>query len=170
MPEELKTGHVTRAEAAAALGVAPARINRWVQDGAPVAVRGSRGHSAMYDLDALKAWRDARARPDEPDVGLSLGEARARLACAQAEKWERENLRRRGELVEREHAVYEGRTAIAAAKTKLLQVPRQCVLRGVPREAEVTIRQCIVEALRELARWKSIEDAEAVLEQAEAAS
>jgi len=168
LPEELKTGHVTRAEAAAALGVAPARINRWVQDGAPVAVRGSRGHSAMYDLDALKAWRDARARPDQPDVGLSLGEARARLAKAQAEKWERENLRRMGELVEREHAIYEGRTAIAAAKTKLLQVPRQCVLRGLPREAEVVIRQCIVEALRELGRWKSVEDAEAGLEEMEA--
>jgi len=168
LPEEPQTGLVTRAEAAAALGVAPARINRWVQDGAPVAVRGSRGHSAMYDLEALKAWRDARARPDQPDVGLSLGEARARLAKAQAEKWEHENLRRMGELVDREHVVYEGRTAIAAAKTKLLQVPRQCVLRGVAREAEVVIRQCIVEALRELGRWKSIDDAERVLEGAEA--
>jgi phage terminase Nu1 subunit (DNA packaging protein) len=150
---------VTRAAAALALGVAPNRINKWVGDGAPVAVPGKRGHSAMYDLEALQAWREAR-QPEAGDA-LSLGAARARLAEAQAVKWERENLVRMGQLIERGEAVREGQAVIAALKARLLSLPRQAVLRGaLQREHEPVLRGLVVEALRELARWKTVEDAE----------
>jgi len=147
-------GLVTRAEAAAALGVQANRINKWAADGAPVAVRGSRGHSAYYDLDALKKWLSDRGRPKQED-GLSLGEARARLATAQAMKWERENQVRVGQIVERAVVVAEGQAVLAALKAKLLGLSRQAVLRGViPRDQEPALNGLIVEALRELARWQ----------------
>ena len=146
-------GLVTRAEAAAALGVEPNRINKWAADGAPIAKRGSRGHSAYYDLDALRAWRDARQPPNR-DPGLSLGAARARAAEAQAVKWERENELRAGQLLERAAVVAEGQAILAALKSRLLSLPRQAVMRGViQRETEPALHALVVEALRELRRW-----------------
>lgn len=163
--EGAASGLVTRAEAARQLGVAPARINRWAADGAPVAVPGSRGHSAMYDLEALRAWKDGRKHG--PDTGISLGAARARLADAQAQKWERENLVRAGQLIERSEAIREGQTVLAALKARLLSLPRQGVLRGiVPRENEPALRALVTETLRELARWRTIQDAERDLSEA----
>lgn len=161
---------MTRADAAAALGVEPNRINKWAADGAPVAVRGARGHAAYYDLDALRAWRESRGRDATTgEAGLSLGAARARLAEAQAQKWERENAVRAGELVAREQAVREGQTVVRALQARLLALPRQAVMRGViPRENERALRALIVETLRELARWKTVEDAERATAEAEA--
>lgn len=146
-------GLITRAQAAKELRVEPNRINKWAADGAPVAVRGSRGHSAYYDLDALKKWLSDRGRPKQ-DEGLSLGEARARQATAMAKKYERENRVREGQLLERATVVSEGQVVLSALKAKLLNLPRAAVLRGaVPREKEAAIRELVVEALRELARW-----------------
>lgn len=155
--EKLKSdqpsGLVTRAQAAAALGVQPNRINKWAADGAPVAVRGSRGHSAYYDLDALRAWLSERGRPQQ-DENLSLGAARTRLALAQAQKYERDNLVRAGQLVERAQVVAEGQTVLAALRAKLLAVSRLAVMRGVvTRENEAGLHSIVVDALRELARW-----------------
>lgn len=164
-PEKLKSdqpdGLVTRAQAAAALGVEPNRINKWASDGAPVAVRGSRGHSAYYDLEALRKWLAERGRPQQNDA-VSLGAARARLAVAQALKWERENLVRSGELVERTQVVSEGQTVLAALRAKLLAVSRLAVMRGVvTRDNEAGLHSLIVDALRELARWNVGSDATA---------
>ena len=128
----------------------------------PLAARGRRGRATLYSLPAVIEWRHRTeaARQTGAEV-VSLSAARARLAKAQAEKWERENRKRTGELIERAVVVREGQTLIFATKTKLLQVPRQCVLRGVAREAEPIIREHIIEALRELAsRWKTVENAE----------
>lgn len=150
---------MTRAEAARALRVAPTRINRWAADGAPVAVPGRRGHSAMYDLEALRAWKEARGAAG-PDAAISLGAARARLAEAQAVKWEVANRVRAGQLVERTVAVLEGQAVLTALRARLLSLPRQGVMRGViPRESEPALRALVVEALRELARWKLDDDA-----------
>ncbi len=162
---------MTRAAAAAALGVAPARINRWVEDGAPVAVRGSRGHSAMYDLEALRAWKDARSAGPTPDLGgLSLAQERAKLARAQREKWELENRLRSGAVLPREAVLADGRAVVAALRARMLTLARQAVMRGIiPREHEPALRALVVEALRELARWRTLEDLQHVEAVAEAA-
>ena len=146
-------GLVTRAQAAEKLGVAPNRINKWVADGAPVAIPGARGHSAYYDLEALRAWLAERGRPKQ-DESVSLGAARARLAVAQALKWERENLVRSGDLVERAQVVSEGQSVLSALRAKLLAVSRLAVMRGVvTRDKEAGLHSLVVDALRELARW-----------------
>src|SRR3970040_1004384 len=128
---------LTRRELATALGIHVQTITKWQQQGMPIAARGRRGRAALHSLPAVIEWRHRTeaARQTGAEV-VSLGAARARLAKAQAEKWERENRKRTGELIERAVVVREGQNMIFAAKTKLLQVPRQCVLRGVPRDAE----------------------------------
>ena len=154
-------GLVTRAQLAAELDVQPNRINKWAADGMPIAVRGSRGHSAYYDPVAVRKWRAARERPDQ-DENKSLGASRARLATAQALKWERENRKRAGELLERAEVVDAGQAVLSALKAKLLGLPRVAVLRGiVPQEKEPALREIVVEALRELSRWNVGSEADA---------
>ena len=153
-------GVVTRAVLAAALGVQSNRINKWAADGMPVAVPGTRGHSAYYAIDPVKKWLSSRARPDGTEA-MSLGAARARLATAQAEQKETENLVRAGQLLERTKVAEEGRAVLSALKAKILSLPRQAFMRGIiARDKEPQLHALVVEALRELARW-SIEDAAA---------
>ena len=148
---------VGRAGAAAALGVAPGRVSKWVADGAPVARRGARGQASLYDVAALKRWRDHRT--EETEAGLSLEEERAKLARVQRLKAEMEIAKRRGELLERAAVVAEGQTALSALKAALLRLPRELVMRGlIPRETEPAVRDLITEALRELARWRTVDD------------
>jgi phage terminase Nu1 subunit (DNA packaging protein) len=112
----------------------------------------------MYDLDALQEWREAKQPGANADI--TLGAARARLAEAQAVKWERENLVRSGQLIERTAAVAEGQAVLAALKARLLSLPRQAVIRGmIQRESEPALRALVVDALRELARWVPPEEA-----------
>jgi len=56
-------------EAAAALDTSEASIRRWVDQGAPIARRGRRGKggAALYDVDALKAWRGGDRGTATPD-------------------------------------------------------------------------------------------------------
>lgn len=154
MSAEQPDGLLTRAQVASELGVQPNRITKWVADGAPVARRGARGHSAYYDLESMRAWVEGR-RSADPDETVSLTAAKTRQALAQAEKYERENLVRAGQLIEREQVVAEGQAVLASLKAKLLAVPRLSVMRAiVPREKEHELHSLIVDTLRELVRWK----------------
>ncbi len=148
---------VGRAEAAAALGVAPGRISKWVADGAPVARRGARGQASLYDVAALKRWRAHRTK--EVEAGLSLEEERAKLARVQRQKAEMEIAKRTGELLERSEVIAEGQAALSALKAALLRLPRELVMSGlIPRETEPAVRDLITDALRELARWRTVAD------------
>jgi hypothetical protein len=48
--------------AAAALGVSPRQVRRWIADGAPVARRGrqGRGRATLVDPLAMEAWRTSQ--------------------------------------------------------------------------------------------------------------
>lgn len=153
---------VTRSEAAAVFGVVPSRINRWAAEGAPVARHGRPGHGALYDLEALRGWR--AARQEAPEGGLSLSDERAKLARAQREKTEMANALTAGFLVEREAVVAEGRAHVTAAKARILAVSRLAVLQGIiPPEREGALRRLLLEALAELAAWKTLEDVQATV-------
>lgn len=143
---------VTRAVAAQALGVSPNRINKWVAQGAPVAVPGRAFHAAKYDVQKLQEWREAQG--PEQDESISLGRSRARLAEAQAIRVERENMVASGLLLDRDEVIAKGIGHITAAKAQLLQLPRLMVMRGlIPKEREPAVRALVVEALRALAQW-----------------
>lgn len=155
----IAAGLVTRAQAAAALGVEPARINKWTSDGAPVAVRGSRGRSSFYKLEDLRAWRDSRAENNLLVQGLS--EQKTRVQSAMADRLERENQVRAGLLIPVAEASARGQRHILAAKSQLLKVSRECVNQGLPPEYKALVHGQIVEALRELAQWHPEAPAEA---------
>ncbi len=151
---------VSRAVAAAALGVTPSQLSRWVDDGAPVAVRGSRGHRARYHVKRLRAWKDQRATSGGPAAVVGLAEERAKLARAQAERWDQSNRARRAQLVERAAAVSEGRAVVRAVKARLLRISSAAVARGtVAPENVAALEALVLEAVGEFSKWRSVADA-----------
>jgi phage terminase Nu1 subunit (DNA packaging protein) len=159
-------GLVTRAEAAAALGVTPSRINRWTAQGAPCAIRGRKGHSAWYDVEAIRAWHAARseaslgAAATAGESNLELSQERAKLAHAQRLKLELDRAVRLGELLPAEAVVSQGQAVLGSLKARLMGLPRQAVHRGlIDRSQEAGVKALVLETLRELARWHVGEEA-----------
>lgn len=156
-PKAADAGLVTRATLAAIFEVPPARIGQWLNDGMPVSERGKRGEAALYDPEAVRAWRAARARDSE--LNLSLEAERAKLTREQRMKVSRENRVAVGELVKREDVVAEARAGVLAIRTRLLQLPRQLGQAGiVPRERELEATAVINDALRELSSWRWVKE------------
>lgn len=82
---------------------------------------------------------------------------RQRLAAAQAEKVERENAVRAGELVEASKVVAGVGEHINAARTRLLRLPGAIAAQMPPDQRaslEATARRLVYEALNELAEWE----------------
>ena len=59
-------------QAARVLGVTPATVRGWIDEGAPVVRRGrkGRGHSTLVNVAALDAWREARTSASSTDALL----------------------------------------------------------------------------------------------------
>lgn len=150
---------VTRAQLAAALGVNPSTIAKWVAAGCPVAQRDRLGHARLFVRADVEAWRDTNAEHAHAVRGdLRLDQERAKKERALAELAELKIGVQRGELVPRETVLQEGRLAAGAAREKLRALPRLLVQRGlVPLAHEGAVRAIVDEALAELAAWKRVE-------------
>jgi phage terminase Nu1 subunit (DNA packaging protein) len=128
-------------------------------DPLPVAVKGKRGQSHMYDPQALTKWkvRQEIAKLIEDDDGklLNLEQERARLASAQANKCELEVATLRGDLIPRELVTATWQALVAAARAKMLSMPTKVahtvVVCETLLEVEEVIKEQIYEALEELA-------------------
>jgi len=87
----------TMAEAAEALGINKSTLATWISQGAPG--RTDNG----FDVQAIRAWRDERRKPDELLTGTpSKWQERYRRERAKLARLDR--LRRQGELVDRSSA------------------------------------------------------------------
>ena len=99
-----------------------------------------------------KDWLVGRASPEEFD------NQRERLAAAQAEKAEMENLVRRGELAVTGDVVAELQDHISAARSKMLGIPAglapQIVGINDPNVIASAMRAAITAALSELAEYQ----------------
>lgn len=108
---------VSRTELARLIAATPDRISRFIAEGMPVLETGSgRGRRTVLDLAVALPWILQRRTG-------SLDEARTRLATAQAEKTERENTVRRGQLVEASEVEREFADCAAAVKARLRRIP-----------------------------------------------
>ena len=156
---------LTRRELAAALGVFIGTVTRWEADGCPVAKKSARGYPTLFDREAVEAWRAmASARPQNQT--LSLEHERARLACAQAEKTERENALRAGQLIDCETVVREGQHYTAGWAAQVRALPTRLVQAGIiTAEQRRDVAAVCREMLTEIASWKTAADIEAVLAQ-----
>jgi phage terminase Nu1 subunit (DNA packaging protein) len=143
----------TRAEAVAALGLpSPRALDKLVEKGAPRPAPGRKG-SARYDVEAIKAWRQARQEKNQPTLDLTM--ERALLARAQRRLAVLRTRKLRGELVLREAADAALSTMQAGARAAILRLPTDALQRGVPREHEALLRELCEGVLNSLAskRW-----------------
>src|SRR5689334_9912619 len=122
---------LTRRELADAIKVHQGSVTRMERDGMPVAERGRRGKPSLFSLPAVKRWTATRATAGALSADMSLGVERARLARTHAEKVERENKVRSGELLPRALVVREGRAFVKAWRALILALPRQLRQTGV---------------------------------------
>ena len=115
------TVYLNKEQMAAALSTSVPTLNKWIADGCPVHVRGSRGSDWQFDPEQVAAWREGRIEElkeqqrreaekirefqDSLDLGRNDNDvphvsARARTEYYQAEKLRMELDRQRGFLVE----------------------------------------------------------------------
>jgi phage terminase Nu1 subunit (DNA packaging protein) len=113
-----RRGLLTVRQIAAAEGVQPGQVRRWIEDGCPVAVRGGPGKSALLDPRAVRAWR----RPREASV--SVAEESAALKRVQAQRAALELRVRAGELLERADVDRTWTGHIRDARALLEAIPR----------------------------------------------
>lgn len=125
MKKKTAAFHVSRAEFARLIRSSPDRVSRFISEGMPVISTGSgRGRKTILSLSAALPWLLARKTG-------SLDQARTRLASAQAEKTERENQVRRGELVNIETVQQDFFTCATNTKHRLRRIPDAIATRVV---------------------------------------
>jgi phage terminase Nu1 subunit (DNA packaging protein) len=140
-----RSGLRTVREIAAALGVQPGQVRRWILDGCPVAVKGGPGKSALLDLEAVKAWRAPR------QATTSVALEGADLKRAQRLRIELDMRRRAGELLERADVAATWTAHITNAKTLLEALPRAEAARCVAAAragGETAVAQVLDDAVR----------------------
>jgi len=148
-------GLVTRVALARLLGVSPMTVSKWIDDAAPVAVRGRAGVPSLYDPVKVRAWKAAR---DSASAGGAVGVAAARAAkeSAQARLAEQTYEARAGSLLPAEAVAQVWSAHIAAVRTRLVAWPqvladrlaRACAVdgvAGVERELEAAVRAVLAE-------------------------
>ncbi len=158
-PEKKPAKFVTRQALAVEFGVTAGTITRWERDGCPVAKKTARGRPSMFAVWAVREWRDAVDTLESGPGKLSLEYERAKVAHAQAEKIERENLVRAGELVEREAVVLEGQSYTKAWATKVRAFPRRLVQAGlIAATHEAAVADVCRDLLTDIAAWRVLPD------------
>lgn len=150
---------VTRAQLAAALGVNPSTIAKWVAAGCPVAQRDRLGHARLFVRADVEAWRDTNAEDAHAVRGdLRLDQERAKKERALAELAELKIAVQRGALVAVDTVLQEGRLAFGNARDRFRVLPRLLVQRGLlARAHEAAALAAVDEILAELKAWRRLE-------------
>jgi phage terminase Nu1 subunit (DNA packaging protein) len=116
-----KPQSITAKQLADAIGVDRRTIAKWQDDGMPVAVRGRGGRPSQYDLDACRAWKDARDQvATDLDGQIDLLRERARKDRAQALLAEQLYAVRAGKLLDAEAVTRAWSREYAAIKAILI--------------------------------------------------
>lgn len=160
---------LTRKALAQALNLHPQTLVTWERDGMPVAMRGKRGLASLYNpMDVVK-WRAERDASNGGAESFSLASDRARLARAHAEKVERENRVRAGELVELERVAREGQAFVKGWSAHVRALPKRLRALGIiSADQEPNVALVCRQLLEQIAGWKTLADCEHSAAEAEA--
>lgn len=117
----------TASEAARVLGVAPATFAKWIDEpGFPGKRGGNNQRSAEWPIDEIKAWRRAKYGTGEDGTQSDL---RRRKLLAEIETREAKLRRELGKVIELDAAVSAFAQAVAAARSKLEDIPERIAAR-----------------------------------------
>lgn len=121
---------VNRQELAQAMGVSLPTVDRWVRDGAPVKVRGSKGIPWEFELPAVVTWWGERQRQAAAGSAPTDAEdAKRRKACAEAELAELELAKAKGEVAPVRDFERAQAKIMAVIRQNVLNVPQRAVLK-----------------------------------------
>jgi hypothetical protein len=154
--EPLSALRVHRQEARKFLGGIPERTFARLESERIIvpAERGKAGRPSVYDLAVLvpaycKFLQGATA------TGSGDREARARRDRSQADLNELRLKEASRSLLKRDQVIRDGRAFVAAAKAKLLALPRRLAQAGmIALEQQPAAADMVREALEEMARWR----------------
>lgn len=153
---------VTRHGLASLFKVTAGTITRWERDGMPVAKRAPRGQHSLFDVEAVRAWRQSVEASTDGNASTSLTTSRAQLADAQRIKVELDIAARRGELVSREQVIREGQAHVKGWTAMLRSLPRRAAQLGILEAAQVPALEALVrDVLTEISSWRTAADARA---------
>jgi len=156
MPEKRPPGFVSQLQLAELLGVTPKTIRAWERQGCPVEEKARRGKPSKYSIAAVFRWREEQARlAASGDLdAMDMEAARRRKLAAEAAAAELALARERDEVVEIELVSKEVGAALAACRSRLLQVGAkvapQCELTPDAAAVKELIDDAIFEALDEI--------------------
>jgi len=143
-------------ELAELLGVTPKTIRAWERQGCPFEEKGKRGRPSRYNVADVVAWREEQVRlaaAGDLDA-MDMEEARRRKLAAEAAAAELALARERDEVVEIELVSKEVGAALAACRSRLLQVGAkvapECELTPDAASVKEMIDDAIFEALDEI--------------------
>lgn len=166
-PKASRKGWLTRRQLAQALGCGPRSVEKWLEEGMPVAQRGRGGRPSLYSEHDVAEWLEARngaAASSAPGGGgpLNPAQEKARRDHWQSVLAEQTYRTRKGELLPAAEAEKRWSAEVGAARAKFLSLPttlpdrlhRAAVLEGV-RGVERLLREAIHEVLRELSGEKT---------------
>lgn len=139
------------------------------RDGRPVIVSAALAAEEWAANAAPRATtpnpRPPASRP-APAIGApqTLAEAQRRLAIQRERRLRLENDAREGALLPVDDVTRTQTAVIAAARARLLALPHQAVLRGLPAEHAPLIRELVCAALQDLADIRTLAALEAMAE------
>ncbi len=142
---------VNRGTLAALLGVTASRVSQFVKQGMPAVRSGTRGRPAAYDPSKCVSWLLAREREKVQALELENGTEDRELKRWRIAKLKQEWEREAGILVVSDKRDRLEAERVVAARTRLMQIPRDAVLRGVPEQHEALLQELIDDACHELA-------------------
>ena len=140
---------VTRKQLAAAMHVNPDTILRWIDQGAPVAVKGGQGVAHKFYVSSMKAWVAQRAASVSSDAS-ELTRQRARREAAGAKLAEQTYEIRRGEWIRQDEVDRMWGGEVNAVRRLLLAVPSthgDSVMHVALTEGIVGVRRVLKEAM-----------------------
>lgn len=148
---------ITRRELARRHKVHVMTVTAWEREGMPIAERGGRGRSSMYDPAAVTAWRRARKAAAQ-GVAPDFLSSRARKELAQALEAEQRVSMRAGKLIPTEEVAKIWGAEVTAVRSLILssytthadRIHRAAILDGLP-GVERALKDLAHEILRELA-------------------
>jgi phage terminase Nu1 subunit (DNA packaging protein) len=156
MSKQPEPGQVSQLQLAELLGVTPKTIRAWERQGCPVERKARRGLPSQYSVAAVFRWREEQARLAASGNldAMDMEEAKRRKLAAEAAAAELSLARERDEVVEIDLVSKEVGTALAACRSRLLQVGAkvapQCELTPDAASVKELIDDAIYEALDEI--------------------
>lgn len=146
---------VSRLEAARLLSVSARSVDRFVDEGMPVARRGKAGRAAAYDVRACFAWYLEREKASLVGEDVSPQKARALLDLRRREELELKLQVRRGELMPIAEVARDFADFAVSVKARLRRIPDAVADRVVAAEGPHAVKALLLTeidaALEELA-------------------